>query len=423
MSALLHAFTSPKPDPADGTLVRPSNWNAPHKGAMPVFNVVTDYGADPTGVADATTATQNALNAAGISGIAYLPEGSYRWNGTVTMKSLYSLHGAGRGRTTVRYYGAATCLANDAILTDYLALRGITFINAGTGTIGLDLSHSRHGQFEDLSVQSFTTNISLGAVVGIACYFNAFRSVQTAFGTNGLVLGGAAGANANFFDMCESINDVNAIVVTSATGCRIRSFHTEGSTNAITITAGNDNEIDAYVEAFTNAGSAAAATTYNILHLYLDGAGTAFVDSGWNTVVQSGSIDGIRRDGPGVILDKRDTGLFGPLALKDLFSITVPTNGAYRVTVAEAGFVTGVNNYAEVGSWDLTNQGGVGVVAALVARNGAAQLSVAVAGAVATFRVAGHAAFTARYQYTVHVVGIGQDAATGLTLRPTYTRL
>ncbi len=46
----------------------------------PIYNAVTGYGADPTGVADSTTAIQNTINAAKTAGggVVYLPGGTYR---------------------------------------------------------------------------------------------------------------------------------------------------------------------------------------------------------------------------------------------------------------------------------------------------------------------------------------------------------
>ena len=46
----------------------------------PIYNVVTSYGADPTGANDSTVAIQNAINAAGTAGggVVYLPAGTFK---------------------------------------------------------------------------------------------------------------------------------------------------------------------------------------------------------------------------------------------------------------------------------------------------------------------------------------------------------
>jgi hypothetical protein len=54
--------------------------DGPGNGATLVRNVVTDFGADPTGLLDATTAIQTALDTVGAAGggVVYLPVGTYR---------------------------------------------------------------------------------------------------------------------------------------------------------------------------------------------------------------------------------------------------------------------------------------------------------------------------------------------------------
>ena len=55
-------------------------------------NVKTDYGAVGNGVADDTTALQNALNAmgAGTFKVLYIPAGTYKITSTLTMITLWS---------------------------------------------------------------------------------------------------------------------------------------------------------------------------------------------------------------------------------------------------------------------------------------------------------------------------------------------
>jgi hypothetical protein len=76
------------------------------KIAGPLFNVVTQYGADPTGAADSTGAIQDAINAAEkVGGVAYLPEGTFKVspqgesNAALVVSGKMVLRGAGKGRT------------------------------------------------------------------------------------------------------------------------------------------------------------------------------------------------------------------------------------------------------------------------------------------------------------------------------------
>ena len=68
------------------TQIRSTDW----------LNVVTMFGADPTGAADSTTAIQDALNAipAG-GGVVYVPSGTYKVSSTLTAGSITTLQGDG----------------------------------------------------------------------------------------------------------------------------------------------------------------------------------------------------------------------------------------------------------------------------------------------------------------------------------------
>lgn len=63
---------------------------------------VTDYGADLTGITDATAAIQNAINACYNSGggTVWMPAGTYKVNGTVFVKSFVTLRGDWRDPDT-----------------------------------------------------------------------------------------------------------------------------------------------------------------------------------------------------------------------------------------------------------------------------------------------------------------------------------
>lgn len=391
------------------------------------FSIVK-YGAVGDDSTDCSAAILAAIADAGSTGEVVIPPGTYRFGvghsgttGKIILKSLYKLRGAGRGISWLKYMGTGVAVQTDSILTDYPQIIGLTIINGNGGTIGLDIPNSRRGIYSDLAVQSFTTNYNLGAAPGIADYFNVFRSCQSYNSTTGFKLGNTSGANANFFDGCENFNDTNAIVVTVAAGCQFRNHHIEGATEALTITSGDNNEFDIYVEACTNAGTAASGTHYNQIKLYLDGS-ARFIDSGWNNVLEfNTNSDEIQHRATGEIYDKRDTGNF-TAATKTLFSLTIPYSGAFKVIVSESGVVTSVNNYTEIGEWNITNIAAGGPTVTLVTRNGSTQLTTGVAGQVVTFSIAGHAAFAARYQYSVHIVGVGADAS-GILSYPTYARL
>lgn len=69
--------------------------------APAVVNVVTDYGADPTGATDSTAAIQAAVNAAG-SAILLLPPGLYTWSDTISVGTDLTVYAYG---ATLRWTG------------------------------------------------------------------------------------------------------------------------------------------------------------------------------------------------------------------------------------------------------------------------------------------------------------------------------
>jgi len=68
-------------------------------------NAVTDYGADPTGVSDSKAAIQSALDNTTSGKYAYIPAGTYRVIGTISIlnASGKTLRGAGMGLTTLKF--------------------------------------------------------------------------------------------------------------------------------------------------------------------------------------------------------------------------------------------------------------------------------------------------------------------------------
>lgn len=78
----------------------------PDMGSLPLFDVVADYSADNTGLSDATTSIQQAIDAAETAGggIVYLPAGTYRCDGTLTVSASHIiLRGAGETATFVYF--------------------------------------------------------------------------------------------------------------------------------------------------------------------------------------------------------------------------------------------------------------------------------------------------------------------------------
>lgn len=93
------------------------------------------YNADNTGSANASTAVQNAVNAASVNTAIYLPSGTYRFDSQVNLKSGITVRGAGISNTFVKPYGSASAFGiGTGSAYDYPA-QGSDTIHAGA-TIG-----------------------------------------------------------------------------------------------------------------------------------------------------------------------------------------------------------------------------------------------------------------------------------------------
>lgn len=100
--------------PALGQVLMATSSSAAKWASHPVdwVNAVTAYGADPTGVADSTTAIQNAVTAAAAARTtAYLPAGTYLVSSTITNSTgAGSLVGAGRWGTIISFTGTGDAI-------------------------------------------------------------------------------------------------------------------------------------------------------------------------------------------------------------------------------------------------------------------------------------------------------------------------
>jgi hypothetical protein len=124
----------------------------------PVFNVKTLYGAAGDGTTDDTTAVRNAIVAASAAGggIVYLPAGTYKISGTLTLGSNMELRGAGIGATKIApAFATATQRVVDNDWTNgnvSIGIRDLTIDRSGAnvqhgillnGVDGLTVDHVR----------------------------------------------------------------------------------------------------------------------------------------------------------------------------------------------------------------------------------------------------------------------------------------
>ena len=129
--------------------------------AVDWLNVVTMFGADPTGVADSTTAIQNAINALpATGGVVYLPAGTYEVSSTLTAPPPVRIIGASKDQVTFNFTGSGDCLRvhTTTSLAGYAKaiLEGFTIdgTHASAGSAGLHYGDTIQGHL-DIAVNNF----------------------------------------------------------------------------------------------------------------------------------------------------------------------------------------------------------------------------------------------------------------------------
>jgi hypothetical protein len=119
-SALYPEAWTPALTDAQGRFLHDFSYAGYHHGeadpkapaAAPVLDVVTKYGADPLGKADATAAAQKALDDAGAMGgaVVFFPEGLYRFDGVLAAHaSGVVVRGAGADKTRLYWVQIPLC--------------------------------------------------------------------------------------------------------------------------------------------------------------------------------------------------------------------------------------------------------------------------------------------------------------------------
>jgi hypothetical protein len=129
-----------------------------------VRNLVTDFGADPLGVSDCSTALQNAINS--YSRIV-IPAGTYKFATTINIPtanpgSAFILEGHGQGSTLLQFNGTGHAFqapngASDCWMMRNLRLECINVSNAGDGLhlIGNSSSVNTHLLIENVAIFKF----------------------------------------------------------------------------------------------------------------------------------------------------------------------------------------------------------------------------------------------------------------------------
>jgi len=144
-------------------------WSVPAGGGggssvLDWVSVIT-HGADPTGVADSTTAFNNtvaALPTAG--GIVYVPAGTYKITGTVTFKQNQGMVGDGHSVSILAYTGSSVCIKTALTGTftgndegGYYRGWQVTAYDGGSGAVGWQISDLQGIRADDISFYGCST--------------------------------------------------------------------------------------------------------------------------------------------------------------------------------------------------------------------------------------------------------------------------
>lgn len=250
-------------------------------------NVVTGYGADPTGAADSTAAIQNALNSS--SSVIYLPAGTYTISSPLTMSLQNNfLLGAGlgstnkTGTTSLVMSGGFSGIAAVIITATGCQVQSLCIFGNSTTTTsnpianGISLTGAKFCNFMNLfmqyingwaieSVATATPNIGT-SIYNVTAYNSAGGvhvkgvSSSTFQGQHSMIdlqlsqIGVATGANANldaiFLEDCQDILTLN-------TNCAVSSAST-GSTIHIKGACATHTHTNVDVGVFPTSGTANA---------------------------------------------------------------------------------------------------------------------------------------------------------------------
>lgn len=222
-----HAFTNPKGDPADTSIVRPSDWNADHEG-MPVagwYNAYPDYGASRN--AATAQAAQDACVAGG-GGTVFLDKGTWAFGSTSLTYSGDSvlIKGAGRDATIITYSGSSAAIKNSdtSTLRMYCGIEDMRIVATGSATACIELDNFGSGAWQRLMLSRSTSTgdcLSLKAGGTHRTHYNLFQHIQM-WAYNGVcihITGGTVNRNTFISIKCELDSaDAQAIVMTPDTG-------------------------------------------------------------------------------------------------------------------------------------------------------------------------------------------------------------
>lgn len=184
---------------------------------------VLDHGADPTGVADSTTAFTAAIAALpSTGGWVYAPTGNYKISSALSLQQSQGLRGDGKYMTVLSYTGSGPCIAASYSLSSYsnslrpgigLGDLNIDGTSAAAGAIGLQMGSATESYANNLVVSNFSGAGSMGIYFynttvfpgsNVFCDRLRFKNIVLNNNTNGVVFDDVAHADGSgTYAYCE----------------------------------------------------------------------------------------------------------------------------------------------------------------------------------------------------------------------------
>lgn len=200
------------------------------------YNVL-DYGADPTGVADSTSAFLAAIGGYGDKRNIYIPAGTYLITETLFLGIYKKLFGDSSSTVLLRFNppvsGDTDCIVGDS----FTQVEGISIINLSAFSCKGLVSYTptvangwRNGIIRDVSVTDF--DIGIGSTQGLTqglMFQNVYERVRIYNATTAVQMG--AGSNANTFLHCEFWDCGTAVYFNNVTTQTLIGCGFEGSTS------------------------------------------------------------------------------------------------------------------------------------------------------------------------------------------------
>lgn len=248
-------------------------------------------GSTAASAATNTAAIQAAIDSHGVCDIPIF--GTISFNGSVEVGSGSGVTGLGRNLTTLSYTGTAQPFVNATPGTRIYGLRFENFylVDAGTGTVGIDLDSVSNSFFQNVTVDGFTTDIRVYSPTSGYSVYNRFHNVWAFNATDGFLITGLS-SNANVLDSCRSVGCVDGVEIVDSNENHIFNGQWESGTNGIHVTRSAGQSVRNYIESNrfeSNSGTNIITDHANVVDTLLSGNyhvdGTAYSDSGTRTQI------------------------------------------------------------------------------------------------------------------------------------------